>query len=159
MSTRSTGAPTKPEDPFGRGLVGIGPRRQPLLQRIELRVHSLVLELTGKKEPAVRVVRTGDAVLARRGGDHGDRGEREEDDAEEEKTRLPVVFLTQPTDLGRQYEITMEPFEPDPADFAGKPLYVPGMGFGPDEHIASIIDLKDYDHAIRLNPNVAPAAD
>jgi outer membrane lipoprotein-sorting protein len=31
--------------------------------------------------------------------------------SEEEKARLPVVFLTQPSDLGRQYEITMEPGE------------------------------------------------
>lgn len=32
--------------------------------------------------------------------------------SEEEKARLPVVFLTQPSDLGRQYEITAEPGEP-----------------------------------------------
>jgi len=32
--------------------------------------------------------------------------------SEDEKARLPVVFLTQPSDLRRQYEITMEPGEP-----------------------------------------------
>ena len=31
--------------------------------------------------------------------------------SEDEKARLPVVFLTQPSDLGRQYEITAEPGE------------------------------------------------
>lgn len=31
--------------------------------------------------------------------------------SEEEKARLPIVFLTQPADLGRQYEIAVEPGE------------------------------------------------
>jgi outer membrane lipoprotein carrier protein len=31
--------------------------------------------------------------------------------SEEEKARLPIVFLTQPADLGKQYEITLEPGE------------------------------------------------
>jgi outer membrane lipoprotein carrier protein len=31
--------------------------------------------------------------------------------SEEEKARLPIVFLTQPSDLGRQYEIAVEPGE------------------------------------------------
>jgi outer membrane lipoprotein carrier protein len=31
--------------------------------------------------------------------------------SEEEKARLPIVFLTQPADLGKQYEITVEPGE------------------------------------------------
>jgi outer membrane lipoprotein carrier protein len=31
--------------------------------------------------------------------------------SDDEKARLPVVFLTQPSDLGRQYEITAEPGE------------------------------------------------
>jgi len=31
--------------------------------------------------------------------------------SEDEKARLPVVFLTQPYDLGRQYEMTVEPAE------------------------------------------------
>lgn len=31
--------------------------------------------------------------------------------SEEEKARLPIVFLTQPSDLGKQYEITLEPGE------------------------------------------------
>jgi len=31
--------------------------------------------------------------------------------SEEEKARLPIVFLTQPSDLGRQYEISVEPGE------------------------------------------------
>jgi outer membrane lipoprotein carrier protein len=31
--------------------------------------------------------------------------------SEEEKARLPIIFLTQPADLGRQYEIAVEPGE------------------------------------------------
>jgi len=31
--------------------------------------------------------------------------------SEDEKARLPIVFLTQPSDLGRQYEIAVEPGE------------------------------------------------
>jgi outer membrane lipoprotein carrier protein len=31
--------------------------------------------------------------------------------SDEEKARLPIVFLTQPADLGRQYEIAVEPGE------------------------------------------------
>ena len=31
--------------------------------------------------------------------------------SEEEKARLPIVFLTQPADLGQQYQITIEPGE------------------------------------------------
>ncbi len=32
--------------------------------------------------------------------------------SEDEKARLPIVFLTQPSDLGRQYEISVDPAEP-----------------------------------------------
>lgn len=35
--------------------------------------------------------------------------------SEDEKARLPVVFLTQPADLGRQYEISVDPGESESA--------------------------------------------
>ena len=41
--------------------------------------------------------------------------------SEDEKARLPVVFLTQPSDLSRQYEITMETGEAAPARLLLKP--------------------------------------
>jgi outer membrane lipoprotein-sorting protein len=41
--------------------------------------------------------------------------------SEDEKARLPIVFLTQPADLGRQYEITVEPGESAPARLLLKP--------------------------------------
>jgi outer membrane lipoprotein carrier protein len=41
--------------------------------------------------------------------------------SEDEKARLPVVFLTQPSDLDRQYEITIEPGESAPARLLLKP--------------------------------------